>query len=210
MTLTKQPSTRMVVFENIVFKNDNGCDNDNSVTSVELPMGNQQKQRVQRPNVLVRFSKRISNLSKSPVPIENLPSVSSPDPSTVVSPASSSFERQNSSESDLSLSKLDITDDYYSTIERTNTFPKSANLKSTSSVPQSVSESFQNFYSRFSLKRSTARISSLSNTITEHASSSSTLDSNTRLTRQFSTSSRKSIFEHNLFSCCLRCFFYSK
>ncbi|CAF3463069.1 unnamed protein product [Rotaria socialis] len=199
MTLTKQPSTRMVVSENIVFKNDSGCDNDNCVTPVELPMKNQQKQRAQQPNVLVRLSKRISNLSKPTVPIEKPPSVSSPDPSTVVSPPPSSFERQNSSESDLSLSKLDITDDYYSTIEGTNTFPKSADLKSTFSVPQSVSESFQNFYSRFSLKRSTARISSLSNTITEHASSSSTIDKHDTTTKKNENNIRLQLaFQYNI------------
>lgn len=205
----------MVVFENIVFKNDNGCDNDNSMISVQLPMKIQQKQHIQRPNVLVRLSKKLSNMSKSAIPIENLPSVSSPEPSTFVSPPSSSFERQNSSDSDLSLSKLDINDDY-TNIDRTNVFQKPIDFES-SSFPNNdnnnrLSNSLNKIYSRFSLKRSTARISSSSNTITQNPSlSSSTIDSNMRLTtRHFPTSSRKSIFEHNLFSCCLRCFFYSK
>ncbi|CAF1216277.1 unnamed protein product [Rotaria sordida] len=198
----------MVVFENIVFKNDNGCDNNNSVISVESSIKNQEKQHIQRSNILMRLSKRFSNLSKSTtIPMENFPSISSPQLPPLPS-SSSSFERQNSSESDLSLSKLDIIDDY-SNIQRNNTLQKTTDLniskrKATFPTSQQLTESFQNFYSRFSLRRSTLKTnsSSSSNTIIQTASSSSsTIDSNQRLTQHFSTSNRKSIF-----SCCLHCF----
>jgi hypothetical protein len=196
----------MVVFQNVVFKNDNGCDNNNGVISVELPIKQQQAQRLYRPNVLVRLSKRLSNLSHSTTPI------SLPEPPILVSPPSSSFERQNSSESDLSLSKLDITDEY-SGIGRTGNESSNTSLQaseidlaarisaSSYSTSQRFTESFRNFYSRLSQKRPGTKINISSNTITTNPS---TTDSNTRLTRNFSPSNRNSIFEHNPFSCCFR------
>jgi hypothetical protein len=188
----------MVVFENVVFKNDNGCDNHDGIISVQLPI---KAQRVERSNVLERLSKRLSKLSHSPAPIENFP----PQPNKLVSPPVSSFVRQNSSESDLSLSKLDITDEYsgvggndsLSTSRQTSELDL-AGRKSSFPTSQRFAESFRNFYSRISQKRST----NLSNTNIINNSSSSTIDSHTRLTRQFSTSNRKSIFNHHLFSCC--------
>jgi hypothetical protein len=198
MTLTKQPSTQMVVFQNVVFKNDNGCDNDNGTTSVELPI---KAQRVKRSSVLVRLTKRLSNLSHSTVPSENF----SPQPVAHVLPPISSFERQNSSESDLSLSKLEITDEYSGVggNESLNTSRQASEIdltrrKSSFTTSQRFAESFRNFYSHFSQKRSV----NLSNTNITNTTSSSTIDSNTRLTRRLSTSNRKSIFDHNLFSCC--------
>jgi hypothetical protein len=198
MTLTEQPSSRMVVFQNVMFKNDNGCDNDNGTISVALPI---KAQRVQRPSVLLRLTKRLSNLSHSTAPIENFP----PQPTTFISPTSVSFERQNSSESDLSLSKLDIVDEYSGVggNESLNTSRQASELdltrrKSSFPTSQRFTESFRNLYSRFSLKRST----NLSNTNITNHTSSSTIDSNARLTRHFSTSNRKSIFDHNLFCCC--------
>jgi len=189
----------MVVFQNVVFKNDNGCDNDNGTTSVELPI---KAQRVKRSSVLVRLTKRLSNLSHSTAPSENF----SPQPVAHVSPPpTSSFERQNSSESDLSLSKLEITDEYSGVggNESLNTSRQASEIdlagrKSSFTTSQRFAESFRNFYSRFSQKRSV----NLSNTNITNTTSSSTIDSNTRLTRQLSTSNRKSIFDHNLFSCC--------
>lgn len=189
----------MVVFENIMFKNDNGCDNDNGTSSVELPI---KAQRVQRSNILVRLTKRLSNLSHSTAPIENYP----PQPTTHISPPSSSFERQNSSESDLSLSKLEITDEYsgvggnesLNTSRQASELDLTAGRKSSFTTSQRFAESFRNFYSRISQKNST----NISNTNIINNTSSSTIDSNTRLTQQFSTSNRKSIFDHHLFSCC--------
>ena len=208
----------MVVFQNVVFKNDNGCDNNNDMISVELPIKQQQQQqqqqqqgqlqRIQRPNVLVRLSKRLSNLSHSTAPINTFPS----QPPILASPPTSSFERQNSSESDLSLSKLDITDEYSGIggTDSLNTSRQTSEIdltgrKSSFSPSQRFAESFRNFYSRFSQKRLTTKTNISSNTIPTNTSSS-TLDSNTRLTRHISTSNRKSIFEHNLFSCCSNCF----
>jgi hypothetical protein len=185
----------MVVFQNVVFKNDNGCDNDNGTTSVELPI---KAQRVTRPSVLVRLSKRFSNLSHSTAPINHHP----PQPNIFISPPTSSIERQNSSESDLSLSKLDITDEYSGVggNESLNTSrqPSEVDLtgrKSSFPTSQRFAQSFRNFYSRFSQKH-------LSNTNTIDNTSSSTIDSNTRLTRNFPTSNRTSIFDHRFFSCC--------
>ena len=191
MTLTEQPSTRMVVFQNVVFKNDNGCDNDNGTISVELPI---KAQRVTRPNVLVRLSKRFSSLSHSTAPINHHPS----QPNTFISPPTLSIARQNSSESDLSLSKLDITDEYSGVgggNESLNTSRQASEIdltarKSSFPTSQRFAQSFRNFYSRFSQKQ-------LSNTNTINNSSSSTIDSNTRLTRHLSTSTRPSFF-----SCC--------
>ncbi len=190
----------MVVFQNVVFKNDNGCDNDNGMISVELPI---KAQRIQRSNVLVRLTKRLSNLSHSTAPIENYPS--QPTTIHVSSPPSSLFIRQNSSESDLSLSKLEITDEYSGVggNESLNTSRQTSELNLTGrklSFPtsQTFVESFRKFYSRFSPKRS----ANLSNTNIANNTSTSTIDSNTRLTRQFSNSNRKSIFDNNLFSCC--------
>jgi hypothetical protein len=195
MTLTEQPSTRMVVFQNVVFKNDNGCDNDNGTISVGLPI---KAQRVQRQSVLVRLSKRLSNLSHTTVPIENFP----PQQTKIVSPP---LERQNSSESDLSFSKLDITDEYSGIggNESLNTSRQASEIdltgrKSSFPTSQRFVESFRNFYSRFSQKHPT----NLSNTNTINNASSSTIDSSTRLTQHSLASSRKSIFDYNLFSCC--------
>ncbi len=195
MTLTEQPSTRMVVFQNVVFKNDNGCDNDNGTISVELPI---KAQRVSRPSVLVRLTKRFSNLSHSTAPIDHHP----PQPNTFVSPPILSIERQNSSESDLSLSKLDITDEYSGVggNESLNTSRQTSELdltgrKSSFPTSQKFTQSFRNFYSRFSQKH-------LSNTNIINNTSSSTIDSNTRLTRHFPTSNRPSFFDHRFFSCC--------
>jgi hypothetical protein len=191
----------MVVFQNVVFKNDNGCDNDNGTTSVELPI---KAQRVQRSSVLVRLTKRLSNLSHSTGPSENFP----PQPivlAAAASPPILSFERQNSSESDLSLSKLEITDEYSGVggNESLNTSRQASEIdltgrKSSFTTSQRFAESFRNFYSRFSQKRSV----NLSNTNIINTASSSTIDSNTRLTRQLSNSNRKSIFDHNFFCCC--------
>lgn len=208
MTLTEQPSTRMVVFHNVVFKNDNGCENDNGMISVGLPIKQQQQQpaqRVERPSVLVRLSKRLSNLSHSTAPMETFPPLPSSQPMTVVSsPPSSSFERQNSSESDLSLSKLDITDDYSGVggNESLNTSQQASELDITgrktslSTTSQRLTESFRNIYSRFSQKRS----------ITKTNTSTSSFGSNTRLAGQVSTSNQTSIFDHRFFSCCSQCF----
>ncbi|CAF0942842.1 unnamed protein product [Rotaria sp. Silwood1] len=209
MTLTKQPSTRMVVFENIVFKNDNGCINDNSVIFVESSIKNQEKQNIQRPNVLIRLSKKISNISKTKIPIENFPPpisslTQSPSlpPTSCISPPSSPFERQNSSESDLSLSKLDIIDDY-SGIQRINTLEKITDLNNNKrklSFPtsQRLTESFQNFYSRFSFKRSTIKINSSSNTIAQNASSS-TIDKHDTTTKKIEHYIRLQLsFQYNI------------
>jgi len=211
MTLIEQPSTRMVVFQNVVFKNDNGCDNNHDMISVELPIKQQgQMQRVPRPNVLVRLSKRFSNLSHS----TGQQKICTTQPTTLTSPPTSSFERQNSSEADLSLSKLDITDEYSGIggNESLDTSRQASEIdltgqKSSFSTSQRFAESFRNFYSRFSQKRLTNKINLSSNTIPTNTSSS-TLDSNTRLTRHIPTSNRKSIFEHNLFSCCSHCFLF--
>jgi hypothetical protein len=212
MTLTEQPSTRMVVFQNVVFENDNGCDNRNSMISVGLPI---KQSAVQRPNVLLRLSKRLSNLSHSTAPINNFPSIPSPQPITVVlPPPSSSLERQHSSESDLSLSKLDITDEYSGVggTESLNTSRQTSELDITgrktsfSTTSQRFVEPFRNFYSRFSQKRSLTKTNTSSNTIITNPSLS-TFDTTTRLTGNFSISNRKSIFEHNFFSCCSNCFF---
>ena len=193
----------MVVFQNVVFKNDNDCDNNNNngMISVELP-----SKQTPRPNVLARLSKRFTNLSHSTAPMETFPPKTSPQP------LSSTIERQNSSESDLSLSKLDITDEYSGIggNESLNTSRQTSELDITgrkSSLPtsQRFAESFRNIYSRFSQKRSTTKINTSSNTTLTNTSSS-TIDSNTRLTRQLSTSNRKSIFEHNFFACCSHCF----
>jgi hypothetical protein len=196
----------MVVFQNVVFKNDNGCDNNNDMISVASPIKEHQAQRVQRPSVLVRLSKRLSNLSHSTAPIVNFP----PQATAHVSPPTSSFERQNSSESDLSLSKLDITDEYSGIggNESLNTSRQASELdltgrNSSFTTSQKFAQSFRNFYTRFSQKRLTTKTNISSNTIPTNTSTS-TLDSNTRLTRH--TSNRKSIFEHNLFSCCSHCF----
>ncbi|CAF2510404.1 unnamed protein product [Rotaria sp. Silwood2] len=204
MTLTKQPSARMVVFENIVFKNDNGSDNDNSVISVEPSIKVQEKQHIQRPNVLMRLSKKFSNFPKLTVPMENFPSISLSQPTILVSPPSSPFERQNSSESDLSLSKLDINDDY-SGIQQNNILQKTTDLninKRKLSFPtsQQLTESFQNFYSRFSLKRSTMKInsSSSSNIITQNASSS-TIDKHDTTTKKNEHNIRLQLsFQYNI------------
>jgi hypothetical protein len=185
----------MVVFQNVVFKNDNGCDNDNGTSSVELPI---KAQRVTRPNVLVRLSKRFSSLSHSTAPINHHPS----QPNTFISPPTLSIERQNSSESDLSLSKLDITDEYSGVggNESLNTSRQPSEIdltarKSSFPTSQKFAQSFRTFYSRFSPKQ-------LSNTNTINNSSSSTIDSNTRLTRHLPTSTRPSFFDHHCFSCC--------
>ena len=175
MTLTKQSSTPMVVFEN-----DN---NGTNMISVELTAKNK---HVQRPNILARLSKKLTNLSNSTAPIENLPSMSS---SSI--PATSTFERQNSSDSDLSLSKLDLNDEHYVVIEKNllNLPPRTSEVnvgRRESSIlnNKKFAESFQNFYSCFLPKRSKS-------------------DSNIHLTQPISTSNRKSLIA---FSCCLNCF----
>lgn len=204
MTLTGQPSSiRMVVFENIVFKNDNSCDNDNGTSSVELPI---KAQRIEKSNILVRLTKKFSNLSNSTTttitPIVNYPLQPTTTTTTHISPLSSSFERQNSSDSDLSLSKLEITDEYsgINGNDSLNTSRQASELdltgkKSSFLSRQRLTESFRNFYSRLSKKSST-------NIINHTSSSSSTIDSNIRLTQQFTTSNRKSIFNHHFCSCC--------
>lgn len=165
MTLTEQqpqlqqPSSssgRMLVFENVVFKNDNLCDHANGTTSVTFPI---KAQRLTPTNIFARFSQRFShrtNSTEKQTQANNTFTTSPP-------PSSSSIERQNSSDSDLSLSKLDLTNEYSVVVhtgqDSLNTSRQTSELNlaernpSTSpysSTSQRFVRSFRNIYSRFS------------------------------------------------------------
>lgn len=109
MTLTEQqqtPARRMLAFENVVFKNEPICDQANVTPSVQLPI---KAQRVISNNVFARLSRRFSSRTN---PIVNKKQQSTISTTSPPPPPSSTIERQNSSESDLSLSKLDLANEY--------------------------------------------------------------------------------------------------
>ncbi|CAF1429769.1 unnamed protein product [Adineta steineri] len=206
MTLTEQPSTRMVVFHNVVFKNDNGCDNDNGMISVGLPI-KKQAQRVERSSVFERLSKRLSNISHSTAPNETPPPPplkSSSQPATfVLSPPLSSFERQNSSESDLSLSKLDITDEYSGIgggNESLNTSQQASELDiagrktSGSTTSHRFTDSFRNIYSRFSQKRSITKTNTSTSSFGKHDTTTKKNENNIRLQLSFQYNNHRKEF----------------
>lgn len=156
MTLTEQqqqqPSSRRVLaFENVVFKNDNLCDHANGTTSVTLPI---KAQRVssQTNHFFARLSQRFSHRTK---PIEKATQQTN---TFTTSPPSSSIERQNSSESDLSLSKLDLANEYSVVVDGQNSLNTSrqtselnlAERNSSTTTSQRVFRSIRNIYSRFS------------------------------------------------------------
>ena len=108
MTLTEQqtPAGRMLAFENVVFKNEPICDQANVTPSVQLPI---KAQRVISNNLFARLSRRFSSRTN---PIVKKTQQSNISPTSPLPPSSSTIERQNSSESDLSLSKLDLANEY--------------------------------------------------------------------------------------------------
>ena len=204
MTLTEQASRGMVVFQNVVFKHDTAAEHDQSMDS---PMKLQQAKRLDRSSVFARLSKRFSNKSRSTAPIESFPPASSSSESSPPPPPIVSLERQNSFESDLSLSKLDLTDDYSGGIDRShslNTSRQTMELDlnnahaSSLSTPQRFLRTVHDFYSRLAQKRRSAAATS--------QNSSATLDSNARLTGHTLASNRRSLFDHQAFVCCSWCF----
>ena len=203
MTLTQQASAGMVVFQNVLFKHDHVVEHDQTMAS---PMKLQQAKRLDRSSVFARLSKRFSNKSRSTAPIESFPPASSssesspPPPPPIVS-----LERQNSFESDLSLSKLDLTDDYsgvdrnhsLNTSRQTIELDLNARLSSLS-TPRRFLRTVHDFYSRLAQKRRSVTATS--------PNSSGTLDSNARLTGHSFTSNRPSLLDHQAFACCSWCF----
>lgn len=152
MALTEQqtPARRMLAFENVVFKNEPSSDQTNVTPSVQLPI---KAQRVTSTNVFVRLSQRFSS-SRIPKQQSNIFPTSPPA-------SSSTLERQNSSESDLSLSKLDLANEYsvvdgqdsLNTSRQTSELNLAESNSTTSHVntSQRFARSFRTFFSRIQI-----------------------------------------------------------
>lgn len=166
MTLTEQPSSRMVVFENLVFKNDtDGEHNHGSLSKTFFD----------------RFTQHFTH-STTTAAAAAVQHVLAPPFSSV------SIERQNSSESDLSLSKLDLNEEYAARMTQ-DSLNTSSELNLTGKHSQTAYfSSLRTLFSRNPPQNI------LPNT------SLSTLDSTTRLTR----SNRKATFFRTVFSCCFK------